>query len=128
MSDSNNDNAAESPVQPFPCDTPARKLDMDMYTAIVGHAPVIDPMLAQKEAAEAPKPVAEIARSWSPVNFCLELRRACVDNIMRHTQRQQVADFIRRVGQSATRQIAGSQHPKYVRSRVADTKQHDRAA
>ncbi len=127
----NTTSAAEpvSTVQPFPCDTPARKLDMEMYMAIVGHAPVIDPSLAQKEAAEAPKPVTEMARSWSPVNFCLELRRACVDNIMRHAQRQQVTDFIRRVGQNATRQIAGSHSsPRFVKSRVAGTAQEQERA
>jgi hypothetical protein len=129
MSDASNEPQVTTAVLPFPCDTPARKLDMDMYTAIVGHVPVIDPSLAHKEAADAPKPVAELARSWSPVNFCLELRRACVDNIMRHAQRQQVTDFIRRVGQSATRQIAGSQqYPKFVRSREMTSNQRERAA
>jgi hypothetical protein len=111
---------------PFPTKTPAQRLERDLYSAIVGHPPVIDPTLAVKESMDAPKPVGDLARAWSPVNFCLELRRACVDNLLRHAQRQQVTDFIRRVGHNATRQIVGPPNPKFVRSRVAN--EHDKAA
>jgi hypothetical protein len=109
--------------------TPAQKLDMEVYAAILGRPPIIDPTLASTVEADAPRPVGELARSWSPISFCLELRRACVDNLMRHAQRQQISDFIRRVSHSASRQVMGTPSgSRFVRSRVADTDRRDRAA
>ena len=54
---------------PFPTNTPAQRLERDLYSAIVGHPPVIDPSLAAKESHDAPKPVGDLARAWSPVAF-----------------------------------------------------------
>jgi hypothetical protein len=89
--------------------TAAQKLDMEVYAAILGRRPIIDPTLAAKAESERAQAGggAGPARGRRSISVWNCVARAW-DNLMRHAQRQQISDFIRRVSHNASRQIMGN--------------------
>jgi len=101
--------------------------ELRMYEAILGKplvydpsAPPVVPELADQHAMASPAPTtADDARQWSPRALAEHLRRRCDQLLLTAAARPQVALFLRRVTQSATRQIVG-EPSRFVPSKVID--------
>jgi hypothetical protein len=114
--------------------------DLSVYAAIAGLEPVIDPAL--KDAEVLPIAPAEqrrrqlIAsgsrdnRNWSPWALCDGLRRTVQESIVRQVRRPEIAEFIRRITEAATRDAQPARRVRSVQSRLHEPApvRHQRAA